>query len=203
MKRTLVIMLALAIVFAIASTAYAATIPAGSITITAQTVDYVSALAGIAKPVDVAHSENERFAVLVKIDVPSWYDTSNMGVVIEKSGLALDGTTSLNVATGNYLIFGTLYSTAGSLKITLQDNAISNAATIQAFWAALYGDRSVSATVDFASVPVMKQSISIPTTPVVDIPKTGDAPTTYLACACIFGAVICILFIRRRKRRTE
>lgn len=201
MKKFTLIALTLVILFAFASVANAATIPADSITITAQTVDYVSALAGIAKPTNTAHYENERFAVLVKIDVPSWYDTSNMGVVIEKSGLALDGTTPLNVATGNYLIFGTLYSTAGSLKITLQDNAISNAATVQALWAALYGDRSVSATVDFASVPVMEQSI--PTTPVVDIPKTGDAPTTYLACACIFGAVICILFIRRRKRRTE
>ena len=196
MKKLILFVLALAMVLA-SATANAATIPAGSITITAQTVDYVSALAGIAKPTNTAHYENERFAVLVTVNVPSWYDTSNMGVVIEKTGLAIDSAAPVAVATGNYLVFGTLYSTSGVLKVTLQDNALGSAATAQALWAALYGDRTVSATVNFAPAAIYPTAGTVQTTPVIEIPQTGDAPIAIIAAACIVVAGICLFIVRR------
>lgn len=201
MKKLIIFVLILSLVFAFAGTANAATIPAGSITITAEIVDYVSALSGIAKPINTPHYENERVAVLVRIDIPQWYDTSNLRVVIEQSGISLDNNTGLAVATGNYLLFGTLYDSSGKLTITLQDDAIANASTVQAFWAALYGDRSVSTTLSFvATPPVASDAMNVPTTPVLEIPQTGDAPMTGWAVLFAGIAVACsIVLITKRK----
>ncbi len=203
MRKFLVLMLALALAFAFTSTAYAATIPAGAITITAQSVDYVSALAGIAKPTTAAHHENERVAVLVTVAVPQWYDVANMSVAVEQHGLVLDTTAGLAVATGNYLLYGTLYSDTGSLTVTMQDNALTGAETAQALWAALYGDRTVSATVDFAPAPAAAYNTTIPTTAVLEIPKTGDAPGAALAVVLMAGALILAAVIWRRTRKTN
>ena len=202
MRKFLVLMLALALAFAFTSTAYAATIPAGAITITAQSVDYVSALAGIAKPTTAAHHENERVAVLVTVAVPQWYDVANMSVAVEQHGLVLDSTAGLAVASGNYLLYGTLYSTTGRLTITMQDNALTGAATAQALWAALYGDRTVSATVDFAPATAI-QPAAIRTTEVLEIPQTGDAPGAALAVVLMAGALILAAVIWRRTRKTN
>ncbi|MDD3920965.1 MAG: hypothetical protein PHO41_07350, partial [Eubacteriales bacterium] len=146
---------------------------------------------------NTAHYENERIAVLVSVNVPSWYDTSNMRVAVEQTGLVMDSTAGLAVATGNYLLYGTLYSTAGRLTVTMQDNALTGAATAQALWAALYGDRTVSASVSFAApIPA-----SIPTTQVLEIPQTGDAPTLIAIPLCAAGVILAIIL--HRKKRSE
>lgn len=199
MKRILRLALALVMLLAFAPAANAATIPAGSITMTAQTVDYVSALAGIAKPVSATHYENERFAVLVTINVPSWYDTTNMSVLVDKVGLSIDSATPVAVATGNYLIFGTLYSTSGKLTITLQDNALNAAANAQALWAALYGDRTVSACVDFAPA-VLPPTTYTPVTPVLEVPQTGDKPAPVLVPVFLSLATLAALVVIRRRK---
>ncbi len=202
MKKIFVVMLALIMVCAFASTAYAATIPAGSITITAQTVDYVSALAGVAKPTSAPHYENERVAVLVRVNVPQWYDTANMSVAVEQNGLVLDSTAGLAVATGDYLLFGTLFSATGRLTVTMQDNALAGAETAQALWAALYGDRTVSATLDFAPALVEYKN-TIPTTAVIEIPQTGDAPGAVLGVVLMLSACILAALIWRRARKSN
>lgn len=188
--KKIILVIALVMLLAFAPAASAATIPAGSITITAQIVDYVSALAGIAKPINTAHYENERVAVLVTIDVPTWYDTTNMSVVVDAKGLSIDSATPAAVATGNYLLFGTLYSTSGRLTVTLQDNALNAAASVQEFWAALYGDRTVSASVDFTSYT--------PVSPIIEPPETGDKPIGVIGIALTFIAVVAVILLRKR-----
>ena len=188
--KKIILVIALVMLLAFAPAASAATIPAGSITITAQIVDYVSALAGIAKPINTAHYENERVAVLVTIDVPTWYDTTNMSVVVDARGLSIDSAAPAAVATGNYLLFGTLYSTSGRLTVTLQDNALNAAASVQELWAALYGDRTVSVAVDFTSYT--------PASPTIEPPQTGDMPTEIIGVALVFMAVVAVILLRKR-----
>jgi len=200
MKKTLLLVLVLALLLAFAPSAHAATIPAEKITISVQAVDCVSALAGIAKPTSAEHHENERFAALLTIDVPSWYDTSNMSVVVDAKGLGIESALPGTVATGNYLIFGTLYSNSASIKITLQDNAIGLASTAQELWAALYGDRTVSATLNFS--PTIAPAAGITTTPVVEIPQTGDAPAILAPLLVAAGAVTLLLTTMIRKKAT-
>lgn len=203
MKKTLLLVLVLALLLAFAPSAHAATIPAEKITISVQAVDYVSALAGIAKPTSAEHHENERFAALLIIDVPSWYDTSNMSMVVDSTGLSVESALPGTVATGNYLIFGTLFSNSASMKITLQDNAIELASTAQELWAALYGDRSVSATLSFS--PITASTTGVTTTPIIVIPpQTGDAPALLAPLLLTAGVVVLLLTVRlRRKAATQ
>lgn len=200
MKKIILVVLALTLLLAFAPVANAAPAQAGGITVTAQTIDYISAIAGIAKPTNAAHYENERVAVLVSISVPAWYDTSNMGVEIKQEGVAVDAGTAIPVATGNYIIFGTLYSTSGKLKIVIQDYALNAATTAQELWAALYGDRSTSAEVSFT--PAAAYQATIQTTPSLAPPQTGDAPTTIIGLAMIAAALVCAFIAARRKKAT-
>lgn len=199
MKKVLSVVLVLMLLFAFAPVASAASMQAGAIIVSAQTIDYVSALAGIAKPSSAAHNENERIAVLVTISVPAWFDTSNMGVEIKCEGVATDGGTALPVASGNYIIFGTLYSAAGKLKIVIQDYAINSATTVQELYAALYGDRSVSTEVSFA--PAAAYQNTIPTTQTIEPPQTGDAPSAFAAVAMIAAAILCACIATWRRRK--
>lgn len=193
MKKFVSIVMVILLTLMITSTAYATTnIPAGKITLTATVVDYVSALAGIAKPVETTHYENERVAILVTVDVPQWYDTSNMSVVMEPVGMTIDSS-GLAIATGNYLLFGTLYSTTGKLTITIRDNAVANASSAQAFWSAFYGDRTVSTVVTFSIPTAAIGGTTLYTTPVVEIPQTGDA--SVMGYALILLAVSVVLMV--------
>ncbi len=179
---------------------------AGSIKITAQEVDYVSALAGIAKPVTKTHAENERFAVLVSIKIPTWFDTTNMTVRIDREGVTVDSPSGIPIATGDYIIYGTLYSTTAKLTVTLEDNAINSASSAQELWRALYGDRSVSAAVSFAPQTVLQQTTAtgIQTVMIAEVPQTGGAPekmaTVAIIAAVLLFAAACAA---ERRKRTQ
>lgn len=212
MKKIIGLLFVLALLLAVASPAFAAVeSQAGSIKITAQEVDYVSALAGIAKPVTKTHAENERFAVLVSIKVPSWFDTTNMAAKLDRVGLTVDGAFTLPIVTGDYIIYGTLYSANASLTITLEDNAINSASSAQELWRALYGDRSVSAVVNFAPQTVLPQATmqqtttnGIQTVMIAEVPQTGGAPATAAAVAIIAAAFLFIVLrAAERRRRTK
>lgn len=207
MKKIIGVLLALMLIITFAPAASAAVdTTAGSIKITAQEVDYVSALAGIAKPVTKTHAENERFAVLVSIKIPTWFDTTNMTVRIDREGATVDGLSGIPIATGDYIIYGTLYSTTAKLTVTLEDNAINSASSAQELWRALYGDRSVSAAVSFAPQTVLQQTTAtgIQTVMIAEVPQTGGAPET-MATVAIIAAVL--LFAAacaaERRKRTQ
>lgn len=196
MRKFVSFILVAMLVFALATPALAANIPAGGITITAQTIDYVSALAGIARPVSTAYTANERFAVLVSINIPQWIDTTGMTAVVDSTGLMLDSVAPLPVATGNYIVLGTLCSNAAVLTITLQDNALASATTAQQLWAALYGDRSASCTLNFAPVIQPTQQATVPDDSMLP-PQTGErgAQIGMLLCA---AALLCSMVLVRR-----
>lgn len=202
MKKFLLFALVLVMVLAISSPVYAAPIPAGAISISAEIVDYVSALAGVAKPVNTAHYENERVAILVKVTVPTWYDTTNMNFTVDCVGLSIDSAIPGTVATGNYLIFGTLYSTTAKFTITAQDNALASATSAQALWAALYGDRTVSATVSFGMVvPATINTVNVPIAQVAGVPATGDKFSTVGGCLLMLSIVSAAWVIYERTTR--
>ena len=87
MKKALVSLLVVAILM-IASPASA--YEPGRITITAQPVDYIHALAGIAQPVSNSYTENERYAMAVSITVPPYYDVSGMTIVVSPEGCTIE-----------------------------------------------------------------------------------------------------------------
>lgn len=172
MKKFFCIAAALVLLFA-ALPVSANTIPGSKIALDAIKVDYVSALAGIAKPTTQSYTENEKFAVLVSVDVPSWYDVSNMKTSVKTIGLTLDNALPGKPKTGDYLLFGTLYSSGASIEITIQDNAIGTATTAQALWAAVYGDRTVSTNITFAPATTYTAQTAVQVIPVADVPATG------------------------------
>lgn len=178
MKKILAMLLALILVLAMSSTAYAVDIPAGKITLSVQPVDYVSALAGIAQPVSKTYTANERYAVLISIDIPEWMDTAGLALEIAPKGCTAENTEALVMADGNYLIMGTVLAANATVKATIKDSAINEADTANELWAALYGDRTVSAT---ATLGVATATQTVP-----GIPKTGGR-------ASITGAALCLL----------
>lgn len=180
MKKLISLLLAIALVMAISSMAYAVDIPAGKITIAVQPVDYRDAQQGVAQPVSKAYVANERFAVLVSIEVPSWLDTTAMTLEIAPKNCVIDDVATLSLATGDYLLTGTVLAAGATIRITAQDNAIDEANTAAEVYAALYGDRSVSATATLGA------AVSSTATQTVSIPKTG-APMS------IGGAALCLM----------
>lgn len=181
MKKTIAFLLALIVVLAlIPATVLAVELPAGKITVTAQTIDYADAQRGVARPVSKAYVANERFAVLVSINVPGWLDTDGLNLEVTPKNCTIDNVDSLALTTGDYLLTGTTIADAASIKITIKDNALYEASTPNEILAALYNDRTVSTTVTLGA------SASTPTQPITGIPKTGGRES-------IGGAALCLL----------
>lgn len=147
----------------------------GKLTVAAQPVDYVAALAGIARPVNKTYAANERYAVAVTVDVPAYMDVSGMTAVLEPRNCTIDSGV-VPVAAGTYVLTGTVLAPGASIKIILRDDAITQAATAGQLWDAIRNDRTVSAA---ATLGPAAQAVA-------DIPKTGDRPG-------IVGGALCLL----------
>lgn len=108
----------------------------GKLTLTVQPVDYVSALAGIAKPVSKTYAANERYAVAVTVNVPQYYDVTNLQIIGEPTNCTIE-TGEIKLETGTYIVTGTVLAPGASIKITFRDNAIYTASTAQDLYQAL------------------------------------------------------------------
>ena len=148
----------------------------GKLTLTVQPVDYVSALAGIARPVSKAYAANERYAVAVTVNVPQYYDVTNMQVVAEPANCTVE-TGDIRLITGTYLVTGTVLAPGASLTITFRDNALYTASSAQDLYQALQNDRTVSAAAALGQAAYTAPETEQPGaggTPSMEIPKTGD-----------------------------
>lgn len=166
MRKLLFLAVALAMLIALPVSA----LDLGKLTLTVQPVDYVSALAGIAKPVSKTYAANERYAVAVTVSVPQYYDMSNIQVVVEPANCTVE-TGDIQLATGTYLVTGTVLAPGASLTVTFRDNAIYTATTADQLYQALQNDRTIS-----AAAALGQSYTQEPTEPpyVNGIPQTGD-----------------------------
>ncbi len=177
MKKILVSLLAVAmLMIASPASAYAP----DRITITAQPVDYIHALAGIAQPVSKSYTANERYAMAIMIDIPPYYDVTDMTIIVAPEGCTIE-TGSIEIRDGTYLVTGTILSQGAKVTITIQDDAIGQASTASQLWQAIYGDRTVSTEVSFSIQQSSPGSSWSP--PATGIPKTGGR-------AGIWGSVL-------------
>lgn len=170
----------------------------GKLTLTVQPVDYVSAMAGIAKPVSKTYAANERYAVAVTVNVPQYYDMSNMRIVVEPANCTVE-TGEIQLATGTYLVTGTVLAPGASLTITFRDNAIYTASSAQDLYQALQNDRTVSAAAALGQAAYTAPETEQPGaggTPSMEIPKTGDRAV--LAGFLLLLAAV-TMYIWRRK----
>lgn len=165
----------------------------GKLTLTVQPVDYVSALAGIAKPVNKTYAANERYAVAVTVSVPQYYDMSNMRVVVEPANCTVE-TEDIQLATGTYLVTGTVLAPGASLTVTFRDNAIYTASTAQDLYQALQNDRTVSAAAALGQT-YTQESTEPPY--VNGIPQTGDRAG--VAGLVLIVAAAAVIWISRKK----
>ena len=133
MKRFLPLILAALLLLAALP---AAALDLGKLTLAVQPVDYVSALAGIAKPVSKTYAANERYAVAVTVQVPQYYDVTNMQVVAEPANCTVE-TGDIQLATGTYLVTGTVLAPGASLTVTFRDEALYTASSAQDLYQAL------------------------------------------------------------------
>ena len=164
----------------------------GKLTLTVQPVDYVSALAGIARPVSKAYAANERYAVAVTVNVPQYYDVTNMQVVVEPANCTVE-TGDIRLATGTYLVTGTVLAPGASIKITFRDNAIYTASTAEQLYQALQNDRTVSAAAALGQTYTQES----PDQPYINgIPQTGDRAG--VAGLVLIVAAACVLMLRKR-----
>lgn len=164
----------------------------GKLTLTVQPVDYVSALAGIAKPVSKTYAANERYAVAVTVNVPQYYDMSNMRIVVEPANCTVE-TGDIQLATGTYLVTGTVLAPGASLTVTFRDNALYTASSAQDLYQALQNDRTISAAATLGQTYTQESAEQ----PYINgIPQTGDRAG--LAGLVLIGAAACVLAIRKR-----
>lgn len=164
----------------------------GKLTLTVQPVDYVSALAGIAKPVSKTYAANERYAVAVTVSVPQYYDMSNMRIVVEPANCTVE-TGDIQLATGTYLVTGTVLAPGASLTVTFRDEALYTASSAQDLYQALQNDRTISAAAALGQT--YTQEFTEP--PYVNgIPQTGDRAG--LAGLVLIVAAAGVLFLRKR-----
>lgn len=164
----------------------------GKLTLTVQPVDYVSALAGIARPVSKAYAANERYAVAVTVSVPQYYDMSNMQVVVEPANCTVE-TGDIQLAPGTYLVTGTVLAPGASLTVTFRDEAIYTASSAQDLYQALQNDRTVSAAATLGQTYTQES----PEQPYISgIPQTGDREG--VAGLVLIVAAACVLAIRKR-----
>lgn len=182
--KKLIITLVLCMALALMPIAHA-DMPTIGVTITP--VDYLYAQAGIAQPVSKSYVANERYALLVTVSVPNYFDVSGMSAKIEPYGCTVE-TGAVPIASGQYILTGTVLSPGASVKVTLLDDRLSTAGTAQELWNALYGDRTVSTTFSFGG----PASITVGS---AGIPQTGDAP---FLLPVVAGCLLPALLIKRR-----
>lgn len=164
----------------------------GKLTLTVQPVDYVSALAGIAKPVSKTYAANERYAVAVTVNVPQYYDVTNLQIIGEPTNCTIE-TGEIKVETGTYIVTGTVLAPGASLKVTFQDNAIYTATTAEQLYQALQNDRTVSAAAALGQT-YTQESTEPPY--VNGIPQTGDRAG--VAGLVLIVAAGCVLLLRKK-----
>ena len=141
----------------------------GKLTLTVQPVDYVSALAGIAKPVSKTYAANERYAVAVTVQVPQYYDVTNLQIIGEPTNCTIE-TGEIKLETGTYIVTGTVLAPGASVKITFRDNAIYMASTAEQLYQAMQNDRTISAAAALGQTYTQESTEQI----IRGIPQTGD-----------------------------
>ena len=164
----------------------------GKLTLTVQPVDYVSALAGIAKPVSKTYAANERYAVAVTVNVPQYYDVTNLQIIGEPTNCTIE-TGEIKLETGTYLVTGTVLAPGASIKITFQDNAIYTASTAEQLYQAMQNDRTISAAASLGQTYTQESTEQ----PYINgIPQPGDRAG--VAGLVLIVAAGCVLAIRKR-----
>lgn len=164
----------------------------GQLTLTVQPVDYVSALAGIAKPVSKTYAANERYAVAVTVNVPQYYDVTNLQIIGEPTNCTIE-TGEIKLETGTYIVTGTVLAPGASLKVTFQDNAIYTATTAEQLYQALQNDRTISAAATLGQAYTQES----PDQPYISgIPQTGDRAG--VAGLVLIVAAGCVLLLRKK-----
>lgn len=164
----------------------------GKLTLTVQPVDYVSALAGIAKPVSKTYAANERYAVAVTVNVPQYYDVTNLQIIGEPTNCTIE-TGEIKLETGTYIVTGTVLAPGASIKITFRDNAIYTATTAEQLYQAMQNDRTISAAAALGQT-YTQESTEPPY--VNGIPQTGDRAG--VAGLVLIVAAGFVLAIRKR-----
>lgn len=164
----------------------------GKLTLTVQPVDYVSALAGIAKPVSKTYAANERYAVAVTVQVPQYYDVTNLQIIGEPTNCTIE-TGEIKLETGTYIVTGTVLAPGASIKITFRDNAIYTATTAEQLYQALQNDRTVSAAAALGQ-SYTQESTDQPY--ISGIPQTGDRAG--VAGLVLIVAAACVLMLRKK-----
>lgn len=188
MKRLLFLSVALVMLITLPVSA----IDLGKLTLTVQPVDYVSALAGIARPVSKAYAANERYAVAVTVNVPQYYDVTNLQIIGEPTNCTIE-TGEIKLETGTYIVTGTVLAPGASIKITFRDNAIYTATTADQLYQALQNDRTISAAAALGQ-SYTQESTEQPY--ISGIPQTGDRAG--VAGLVLIVAAACVLFLRKR-----
>lgn len=164
----------------------------GKLTLTVQPVDYVSALAGIAKPVSKTYAANERYAVAVTVQVPQYYDVTNLQIIGEPTNCTIE-TGEIKLENGTYIVTGTVLAPGASIKITFRDNAIYTASSAQDLYQALQNDRTVSAAAALGQTYTQES----PDQPYINgIPQTGDRAG--VAGLVLIVAAACVLLLRKK-----
>lgn len=164
----------------------------GKLTLTVQPVDYVSALAGIAKPVSKTYAANERYAVAVTVQVPQYYDVTNLQIIGEPTNCTIE-TGEIKLETGTYIVTGTVLAPGASIKITFRDNAIYTASTAEQLYQAMQNDRTISAAAALGQTYTQES----PDQPYISgIPQTGDRAG--VAGLVLIVAAACVLLIRKK-----
>lgn len=188
MRKILFLVVALVMLIALPVSA----IDLGKLTLSVQPVDYVSALAGIAKPVSKTYAANERYAVAVTVQVPQYYDVTNLQIIGEPTNCTIE-TGEIKLETGTYIVTGTVLAPGASIKITFRDNAIYTATTAEQLYQAMQNDRTISAAAALGQT-YTQESTEPPY--VNGIPQTGDRAG--VAGLVLIVAAACVLAIRKR-----
>ena len=188
MKRLLFLAVALVMLITLPVSA----LDLGKLTLTVQPVDYVSALAGIAKPVSKTYAANERYAVAVTVNVPQYYDVTNLQIIGEPTNCTIE-TGEIKLETGTYIVTGTVLAPGASIKITFRDNAIYTASTAEQLYQALQNDRTISAAAALGQT-YTQESTEPPY--VNGIPQTGDRAG--VAGLVLIVAAACVLLLRKK-----
>lgn len=188
MRKLLFLVVALVMLIALPVSA----LDLGKLTLTVQPVDYVSALAGIAKPVSKTYAANERYAVAVTVNVPQYYDVTNLQIIGEPTNCTIE-TGEIKLETGTYIVTGTVLAPGASIKITFRDNAIYTASTAEQLYNALQNDRTISAAAALGQT-YTQESTEPPY--VNGIPQTGDRAG--VAGLVLIVAAACVLLLRKK-----
>lgn len=164
----------------------------GKMTLTVQPVDYVSALAGVAKPVSKTYAANERYAVAVTVNVPQYYDVTNLQIIGEPTNCTIE-TGEIKLETGTYIVTGTVLAPGASIKITFRDNAIYTATTAEQLYQAMQNDRTISAAAALGQTYTQESTEQ----PYINgIPQTGDRAG--VAGLVLIVAAGCVLLLRKK-----